>query len=284
MPYLIYIVTLAAIYVVVNLSYAIPVGYTGMLNLGQVGLFAIGAYTGAILITHGIPFWLAFPAAGALAGMIGFLLALPTRRIKGDYYALMTLGFTFVVNAVLLNWQGLTEGPFGIRGIGRPDGFESPIGFLMFVLIIAGIVGFLVYRIVKSPFGKALEAVRDDELVAESLGKPMGKLKVVALTISGVIVGVAGALLASFIQFINPQVFWLDTAVLMLAMLVVGGLASFSGAILGTIVLFIFLEGARFLPFSPDVVGALRLMAFALLLLAVVLLRPKGIMGRAQLD
>jgi len=282
--YFVHTLTLGAIYVIVSLSYAIAVGYTGILNLGHVGLLAIGAYTSAILVTKGISFWLALPAAGALAGILGFLLALPSRQIKGDYYALMTLGFTFVVNTVLLNWQSLTRGPFGIWGIERPEGFTAPLGFLSLSLIFLIVIAFLVYRIIHSPFGRALEAVRDDELVAESLGKPTGKLKIAALTISAVIVGIGGALLGSFLMFINPQVFWLDTAVLILAMLVVGGLASFQGAILGTIVLFIFLEGARFLPFSPDLVGALRLMVLALLILLVVLFKPKGILGRAQLE
>jgi ABC-type branched-subunit amino acid transport system permease subunit len=284
MAYLIHTLTLIAIYMIVVLAYAIPVGYTGLLNLGHVGLFAIGAYTAAILITKGISFWLALPAAAALAGVVGFLLALPSRKIKGDYYALMTLGFIFVVNAVLLNWQSVTEGPFGIRGIARPEGFQSPMAFLMLALVCAGVIALVVSRIAHSPFGKALEAVRDDELVAESLGKPTGKLKIAALTISAVLVGIAGALFAPFLQFINPQIFWIDVAVLVLAMIVVGGLASFYGAILGTVVIFAFLEGTRFLPFSPDLTGALRLMVLALLILFVVLVRPKGIMGRAQLE
>ena len=126
MAYLIHTLTLAAIYIMVALSYALPVGYTGMLNLGHIGLLAVGAYTAAILTTSGISFWLALIAAALITGIIGFFLALPARRIKGDYYALMTLGFTFVMNAVLLNWIKVTQGPFGITGISRPAGFTDP--------------------------------------------------------------------------------------------------------------------------------------------------------------
>ena len=282
--YFVHTLTLASIYLIVSVSYAIPVGYTGMLNLGHVGLLAVGAYTAAISMTRGMSFWLALPLAAAVTAVVGFLLAIPARRIKGDYYALMTLGFTFVVNAVLLNWISLTSGPFGISGISRPEGFTDPLFFLALVLAVLGSVSAIAYRIVHSPFGNALEAVRDDDLVAESLGKPTTKLRIASLTISAVIVGIAGALLAPFLQFINPQVFWLDNAVWILAALVIGGLASFPGAIVGTLLLFAIFEPIRFLPLPPGLVGSLRLLIFSLLLLGAVLFRPKGLMGRAQLE
>ena len=268
----------------VALSYALPVGFVGMLNLGHIGLLAAGAYTAAILTTNGISFWLALIAASLVTGIVGFFLALPARRIKGDYYALMTLGFTFVMNAVLLNWIKVTQGPFGITGISRPHGFTDPKAFFVLTLVFLGVTAWFVYRVMRSPFGKALEAVRDDELVAESLGKPTGKFRIVSLLVSAVIVGIAGALLAHFIQFINPQVFWLDNVVWILAALALGGLASFRGAIAGMILLFAIQESIRFLPIPPALVGSLRLSVFAVLLLLVVLYRPKGLFGRAQIE
>ncbi len=282
--YLIHTATLITIYVIIVLSYAIPVGYTGMLNLGHVGLLALGAYTAALLTTKGVSFWLAFIFAAVLSGIAAYLLALPSRRIKGDYYALITLGFTLVVNAVLLNATGLTGGPFGISGIRRPEGFVAAETFFLLTLVAGVLTALFVYRLVKSPLGKALEAVRDDDLVAESLGKPTVKLRVVASVISGVVVGGGGALLAHFLQFINPQLFWFDNIVFILSALVVGGLASFRGAIAGTVLLFVFLESVRFLGFPPAYVGPLRLTVFSLLLLFTVLFHPKGIFGRAQLE
>lgn len=288
MGYLIHTLTLVSIYVIVGLSFAIPVGYTGLLNLGHVGLLAIGAYTAAILTTNGFSFWLALPAAAVVTGLVGFLLSIPTRRIKGDYYALMTLGFMFVVNAVILNSGALTGGPFGISGIARPEPFISPPAFLLLALFAALFASIFVWKLVSSPFGRALEAVRDDELVAESLGKPIGKLRMISLTVSAVLVGLAGALLAPFLQFINAQVFWLDNAVWILAALVIGGLASFRGAILGTVILFGIFESIRFLPLQGELLatllGPLRLIIFSLLLLFVVLFKPKGIWGKAQLE
>jgi len=282
--YLIHTLTLLGIYSIVSLSYAIPVGYTGLLQLGQIGLFAIGAYASAIITAKGISFWAALPLASLITACFGFLLALPSKKIKGDYYALVTLGFLFVVNAILLNWIDLTSGPFGISGIKRPTGFTDPISYLFLVAIILFFVAWFVYRVVHSPFGKTLEAVRDDEVVAESLGKPTAKLKVVSLVVSAAIAGIAGALLAHFIQFINPQLFWLDNAVWILAALTVGGLASFPGALIGMGVLFILLEPLRFLALPIGLVGPMRLMLFSLLLLLVVLFRPKGLLGRAQIE
>lgn len=282
--YLIHTLTLIGIYIIVALSYAIPVGYTGMLNLGHIGLLAIGAYTAAILTVKGVSFWLGLIVAAAITGFAGFLLALPARRIKGDYYALITLGFTFVVNAILLNWINMSGGPFGISGIKRPAGFAEPVSFLLLVLVFLVLTALFVYRLVKSPLGRALESVRDDDLVAESLGKPTAKLRIISLFVSAIIVGVAGALLAHFIQFINPQVFWLDNVLWVLAGLVVGGLASFEGAIWGMVILYVFSEPLRFLALPPGILGPLRLMIFSILLLLVILFRPKGIMGRAQLE
>lgn len=284
MDYLIYVITLFAIYTMVALSYQISIGYTGLLNFAQVGLLAIGAYSQAILTSHGIPFFLALALSAAITGAIGFLLALPSRRIKESYYALVTLGFMFVVNAVILNWTEVTGGPFGISGIARPAHFDTPQTFLFLVLMLTAAVSFFVYRVVHSPFGAALEAVRDDDRVAESLGKPTGKLRVIAMVLSAIVVGIAGALLAHFIQFISVQIFWLDSVVFVLSCVVVGGLASFWGAIAGTTLLYIFLEPLRFLPLPPGVLGPLRIIIYGSLLLLFVLFRPKGIMGRAQLD
>jgi len=268
----------------VALSYAISVGYAGLLNLGHIAIFAIGAYTSAILATNGFSFWIAIIAAASISGISGLLIAIPSKKIKGDYYALVTLGFAFVINAIFLNWIDVTRGPLGISGIGRPAGFTGSISFFVLTLFFVLLTAFFVYRMTNSPFGRALEAVRDDDLVAESLGKPVVKLRIVALVVSSVIAGVAGALLAHFLQFINPQIFWLDNIVWILSALVIGGLASLRGAVVGMIILFAIFEPLRFLPLPLDLIGALRLAIFSLLLLLITIFRPKGLFGRAQLD
>ncbi|MBI4598984.1 branched-chain amino acid ABC transporter permease [Candidatus Uhrbacteria bacterium] len=268
-----------------TLAFNLSVGYAGLLNLGHVGLVAVGAYTSALTVRHlDWPVWLGIVAGSLLAMTAGAFLALPARKIKGDYYALLTLGFMFVMSAVLINWDSVTRGTLGVPGIPRPGGFQTNVMFLLLVVAITIATYFVLARIVNSPFGRALEAVRDDEEVAMALGKPVFRLRLVAMAVSGLIAGLAGALLAHFVQFISPNTFWLDQLVWVLAGMVIGGLASMPGAVVGSVLLFAISEPLRFLPIPSELVGPLRLMIFMAILLAFVLYRPKGLMGRAQLE
>lgn len=285
MDYLIYMLTGCAIYVVLTLGYNLALGYTGLLSVGHAGIVAVGAYTAGILATtYGMPFPVCIVAACITGLLVGFLLSLPSDRIRTDYYALVTLGFLFVVNAFILNAVDLTRGPFGIVGIHRPAGFVDTFGFFTLCLVIAALVAGVMYAIVRTPFGKALESVRDDAELAASLGKSTRKLRSIALIVSGGITGVGGALLAYFIQFINPQLFWVDMAVLLLACLIIGGLASFRGAIVGAIVVVLLYEPFRFLPISAALVGPLRIMLYSLVVILFVIYKPKGLFGRAYLE
>ena len=283
--YLIHLGSLVGIYILMSMSFNLVVGYTGMLNLGHVGLMAIGAYTSAILVKNfDVPFAVGLLAAGILTALIAALLALPAKKIRGDYYALVTLGFLFVVSAILINWEAVTRGTLGIPGIPRPEGFESNTMFLLIVVVITVLAFLFLDRLVTSPFGRALEAVRDDEEVAESLGKPVFKLKVLSMIISGFIVGVAGALLAHFVQFIAPNSFWLDLLVWALAGMMIGGVASMRGTVMGVVILFGLLEPLRFIDMPSNLIGPLRLIIMMALLLLIILYRPRGLMGRAELE
>ena len=283
--YLIHLGSLVGIYILMSISFNLVVGYTGLLNLGHVGLMAIGAYASAILMkTAGLPFPVALLGAATLTMLVATLLAIPARKIRGDYYALVTLGFMFVVFAVLVNWESLTRGTLGIPGVPRPEGFTSNTMYLLLVGAITAITFWFLDRLVNSPFGRALEAVRDDEEVAQALGKPVFKLKVIAMAVSGFVVGLAGALLAHFVQFISPGMFWLDLLIWALAGMMIGGVASMRGTVLGVVVLFCLLEPMRFLDLPSAYVGPLRLLIMLALLLLIVLYKPRGIMGRAELE
>jgi len=283
--YLIHLGSLVGIYILMSISFNLVVGYTGLLNLGHVGLMAIGAYASAILMkTADLPFPVALLGAALLTMVVAAALAIPARKIRGDYYALVTLGFMFVVFAVLVNWESLTRGTLGIPGVPRPEGFTSNTMYLLLVGAITAITFWFLDRLVNSPFGRALEAVRDDEEVAQALGKPVFKLKVIAMAVSGFVVGLAGALLAHFVQFISPGMFWLDLLIWALAGMMIGGVASMRGTVLGVVVLFCLLEPMRFLDLPSAYVGPLRLLIMLALLLLIVLYKPRGIMGRAELE
>jgi len=171
--YLIHILILIAIYAIVAIALQLCLGFSGLLNLGHISFFGIGAYTSALLLLLGVPFIFCFLAAGIMAMIFGFILAIPTHKLKGDYLALATMGFSFVVYAVLLNWTELTRGPLGIPGIPKPSlfgfSFSSNFSFLILAAVIAVCSYFLIDRIVKSGFGKVFEELEMMNLQQEFL-------------------------------------------------------------------------------------------------------------------
>lgn len=283
--FILHIATLIAIYAIIAMSLNLVMGYTGLVNFGHIGLLGTGAYTSAVLTTKfGLDFWPALLIATLLSAAFGTLLALASRKIKDDYFALLTLGFMFVTSAIFINWTSMTRGTLGIRGIVRPVAFSEPLSFFILCALFAIFTYIILRQVVSSPFGRVLEAIRDDDLVAESLGKNIEKAKIIAMALSGFFVGIGGVLLANLLRLINPQVFWLDPLVLALAAVVIGGLASLRGSVLGVVLVFAVSESLRFLAIPSSMIGPLRVIIFMAVLLAIVLWRPKGILGRADLD
>lgn len=282
--YLTYLLTLIALFFVLGASFNLLVGYTGMSNLGQPGLFLLGAYTTALLQLKLGLHPAAALAAGAASGALGGLfLSLITRRARGDAVAVMGLFFMFVLVVVGLNWISLTRGALGIPGIARPGLFATPAPFLVFTAAAALVVYGLLRRLVHSPFGRVLGAVRDDELAAETLGKNVFKARIIAFAVSGAIAGFGGGLYAYAFRVIDPTSFYISMLVSILAIVYVGGLASLPGTLAGTLLAILLPELLRFTPFNPEVVGAMRQIIFAALVLGVILWRPRGILGKVEL-
>src|SRR3989344_336790 len=279
--YLIHLAILIGIYSILVNSLNLVLGFTGLLNLGHVGFFGIGAYTSAILALMGVPIPLAMLCGGLLAALSGAILSLPTTRLKGDYLALATLGFTFIMGSIARNWTSLTRGALGIPGI--PKIASTNTLFLTIVVILAVASYFVLSFIVKSRFRKTLQAIRDDELAAAALGKNTFLHKTLAIAISAFFAGVAGGLFAHYITFIDPSIFGLSDLILLFSMVIVGGLASLPGSAIGTAVVFLIPEPLRFIGFPSSVIGPVREMIFALILLLILIYRPKGIMGKVDL-
>ena len=279
--YLIHLAILVGIYSILTVSLNLAVGFTGLLNLGHVGFFGIGAYTSALLAVAGFPIWLSMLAGALLAGVSGILLALPTTRLKGDYLALATLGFSFIMGSVARNWTDVTRGALGIPGI--PKIVRGNTEFLIVVLVIAVITYLVFWKISRSKFGKTCEAVRDDELAAKMLGHDTFMHKIAALGIGAFFAGIGGGLFAHYITFIDPSIFGLGDLILLFSMLIVGGLASVKGSAIGTIVLFLLPEPLRFIGFPSSVLGPAREIIFALILLLILIYRPRGILGKVDL-
>ena len=285
--YLVHLLILIGIYLILALSLQLAVGFTGLFNLGHIAFYGIGAYTSALLSLHGFPFWFCFLSAGVVAMIFGFLLSIPTNKLKGDYLALATMGFSFVIYAITLNWTSLTRGPLGLPGIPKPElfgfTFSDNLSFLLLTLVFMTISYLIIKRIVESPFGKVLEATRDDELATRVLGKNTFKIKSIALATSAFFAGIAGSLYAHYITYIDPSSFTLSQLIPILAIVIVGGLASLKGTILATIILVLLPEPLRFIGFPSSIVGPMRQIIYALILLLILIYKSKGFYGKVEL-
>ncbi len=286
--YFIHLAIIVGIYLILTLSLQLALGYTGLINLGHIAFFAIGAYTSALLALNGISFIIAILLAGVISALSGFLLSIPTNKLKGDYLALATLAFTFVVYAVTLNWTGLTRGPLGLSGIPKPSilgfSFSSNLSFLILTIIIALVVYFIIKLLVDSPFGRVLEATRDNELATKVLGKNTFKIKSICLGTSAFFAGIAGSLYAHYITYIDPSSFTIMQLIPILSIVIIGGLASLKGTVIATIILMLLPEPLRFIGFPSSIVGPMRQIIYALILLLILIYRPKGFFGKVELE
>lgn len=286
--YLIHIFIIIGIYLILAMSLNLVVGYTGLLNFGHIAFFGIGAYTSAILNLAGVPYLVAMLAGGVMASICGIFLVILTGKLRGDYLALATLGFSFVIYAILLNWESVTRGALGIPGILRPSFFGleivSNFQYLLFVIMAVVLVTVFLYRLVNSPYGKLLEAVRDDEIGAMSLGKNTFRLKYQSMAIGAFLAALAGSLYAHYISFIDPSTFFLSDLIIIFTIIIVGGLSSLKGTLIAGVIVIIIPELLRFFELPSSVLGAMRNICYALILLLILLFRPKGLFGRLEVE
>ncbi|MCP4750206.1 MAG: branched-chain amino acid ABC transporter permease [Proteobacteria bacterium] len=279
--------TFVLIYGVVALGMMLLTGYTGQLSLGHVGFVAIGSYTSAVLTAKGIPFILALPAAGLLAGFVGVFVALPALRLSGMYLAIMTMGFAYIVEEILVRWESLTNGNMGM--LLKPPAIGSLVfdteGSYYYLALFVLILSLLAARnILRSPTGRAMIAIRDSEVAAQAIGVSLLKYKAVAFAISAFFAGIAGSLVAHKMSFISPESYNFLESVKFLAMIIIGGLGSLHGAVFGTAFL-LFLPGVvmtikDFLPASIAGLTGIENLITGLVIVLFILLEPMGIYGR----
>lgn len=285
--FVIYLLTMIGIYSLLAMSLNFQVGFTGLINFGQVAFFCIGAYTSSLLVVNaGVPVVVAFLAAMVLSGIFGYIMSIPTKSLKSDYWAIATLASGEIVRLVALNEAWLTAGPFGVMGI--PQIFKElisedayPVFYLLFVVVCIIIVYIFLGMLTSSPFGRNLKAIRDEEELCLSLGKDTQRLKLQAMIVAGMVGGLAGALFAFYITFISPENFKPIETFLMWAMIIVGGRGNFMGAIVGAVVIQLFNVSTRFLgnyvPLGSDSMAALRMTIIGVLIILFLLYRPEGL-------
>src|SRR5581483_5552144 len=270
-PYWRGILVVCAMNVMLALSLNLVLGYTGQLNLGQSAFFGIGAYVSTILVkTYHWNFWLAALAAMGAAGLLGLALAAFAVRLRGHYLAIASLGFAVITYQVLLNWESVTEGVRGIYGILPPRGFGSTVALFYLVAGLAFLVYLVLGNLVRSPVGETLRSIREDEVSAASIGINPARWKAFAFGVGAMIGGLAGCFYPGFVGTLVPDAFNIVESFTMMAMVIVGGMGTMIGPVIGAIVL-------TFLPELLRGFGELRLMIYGLALTLVVLFMPGGI-------
>ncbi len=271
------IMTLTCIYIVLALGLNIIVGQTGLLNLGYVAFYAIGAYTYAILSTkYGLSFWPGLGAGAAMAAVFAVVLGSPTLRLRGDYFAIVTLGLGEITRIILNNWDSMTGGPNGISQVGRPvlAGYVLHTTFDFYYLILLMTVGtvFAMKRIMSSRIGRAWIAIREDEIAAEAMGINTFRLKLLAFVLGSAWAGLTGVFFAAKMAFVSPESFTFFESVMILCMVVLGGMGSIPGIILGALLLITLPEVFR--DFQDY-----RMLAFGAALVLMMVFRPQGLLG-----
>jgi len=279
-----HILLFASIYVILTLSLNLIIGFTGQVSLGHAAFFGIGAYMGSVMITYmDLPYILSFFAAFFTAGIAGVLLGIPTLRLRDDYLAIVTLGFGVIIEIIILNIDYL-GGPDGIFGIPSPviagKKLTSKLDFLIFNCTIMGLTILFMYRLTRSRVGRALAAIRDDELTAQVMGIHTTKYKILAFGLGAAFAGAAGSLYGSYIHYIQPQNFGLSASILVLCMVVIGGMGSIPGSIIGALILFILPEIFRTLSGILKSVGDYQNLMYGAALVLLLIVRPQGLMGK----
>ncbi|WP_312422486.1 branched-chain amino acid ABC transporter permease [Anaerospora hongkongensis] len=278
--YVLRILIMSGIFVMLTLSLNLVTGFTGQFCLGWAAFYGIGAYTSALLtMKAGLSFWLAMPLGGFMAALFGLLLGLPTMRLKEIYLAITTLGFGEIIRLIMLNWTNLTRGSMGLPGIPAPSilsyEFSSNQAYYYFILALVLITVAAMRRLIDSRTGRALIAIREDELAAKSMGIDVTAYKMLAFAVGAFFAGLAGSFYAHYTSFIDPHTFSFTESIAILAMAVLGGLGSINGSILGAVILTVVPELLRG-------IAEYRLIVFGLIMMAVMLLRPQGIFGKAR--
>ena len=287
--YLLAVAIIAGIYLLLTLGLNLQYGFTGLINFGHVGFFAVGAYGSALLSLEGVPIPLSLLAATLLAAVTAWPLGLLSQRLRVEYLAIATLGFSEAVRLVIIEEAWLTNGVHGITGIPPIARFDS-LGLsasvvTLLALILAGIFAVLVFRrLVHSPFGRVIGAIRDDEDAVRALGKDPGGFKIRVFMMGAALAGLAGGFYAHYIGYISPDQFLPLVTFYVWVAMVLGGAGRIGGAVVGTAALIFFLEGSRFLrdllPWVSAVeMASVRLGVVGLALILLVLYRPGGILG-----
>ena len=281
--YQVNIMTTALMYVVLGLGLNIVVGFAGLLDLGYVAFYAVGAYTYGLLHLHfGLGFWTALPIGGLLGALFGVLLGFPVLRLRGDYLAIVTLGFGEIIRLVLENWGDFSQGPSGIANIARPGLFgiemslETSLVYQYYLTIAMALLTiFVVNRLRNSRIGRAWFALREDDIACQAMGINKTAIKLTAFALGATWAAMAGVLFAAKTTFINPASFTFLESAIILCIVVLGGMGSIVGVVAAALILMLLPEYLR-------AVAEYRMLVFGAVLVLMMIVQPQGLIPRVR--
>lgn len=289
MNYLLHIIIMISIYAVLCLSANLLTGLTNKISMGFAAFYGVGAYITALCVL--VLDWSMVPSVLLILlcnTLLALIIALPSLRLKGDYFILATLGFQIIVFNVLYNWTSVTKGAFGIAGISSPVviggvHLNSVVSFCIAGLSLSVLLAAVSHRIIHSPLGRLLKALKDDEISLLSLGRNVNYYKTLAFVMSAAFSGVAGYIFATYISYIDPTSFTLDESIFILSALLIGGTGNLKGPLLGAVFVVVLPELLRFVGFPDAVAAPLKQILYGLALILAMFYRKQGIAGENKL-
>lgn len=287
MNYLYCIAILVVIYALLSEGLNLIMGHGGIFSMGHGAFFAVGAYVSALLYTRvGMAFPLELLMSALAAMLCGLMLSLAAMRLKGDYITFCSYGFAIVVYTVANNWLDVTNGPTGISGIMRPTvfglSFTTLPQYLLLCLMVTAISFLVMYRVVHSPYGKSIEAFREDEAAAYASGINVALRKTQVFCIGAFFAGLAGCLYAHYMMICDPTSFKISVSSLLVCMVIIGGMGSMLGAVAGAIIVIGLPELLTFLGLSSSYSEQIQDMIYSLLLIVIIVNRPRGLFGKLK--
>jgi len=284
MDYILHILIVTCLYAILAVSLNLISGYTGIISLGHAAFYGIGAYSVALGTSRwDASFWLVLLIAVFASVTVGVVVGIPSLRIRGDYFIIATFAFQVIAFSVMNNWISFTGGPMGIAGIPQPLIFGLPVtsrlGFFVLAMIFSTLCYIAVLRIVRSPFGRILRAIREDEVLASALGKNVAYYKIQVFIMGAVIAAVAGVLYGYYISFVDPSSFTVLESVFIISIVIIGGAGNVWGSLIGATLLVILPEALRFVGMPSSIAANVRQILYGAALVACMMFRPQGIMG-----
>lgn len=285
MEYILHILIMILLYVMLTQSLTLTAGYSGLISLAHAGFYGIGAYASAILsVNYGFPFLATLPLAMLISGLIAVIVSVIALRTVDDYFIIITLGIQVVAFSVMNNWMGLTNGPLGIPGIPAVSifgfVFNSKISFLILTVILTALVFYILRNITKSPFGRILIALSEDEIFTKSLGKKVYQAKVAGFTLGAMFAAIPGALYAHYISYIDPTSFTVNESIFILSIVIIGGMKNLWGSAIAAAVLVILPQALTFIGMPGSIAANMRQIIYGLALVFMMFKYSKGFVSK----